>query len=481
MDNTTRKNIFRRGSDAGKELPVWIYAVTFVVIAITVALVSTSESNQEKTTKIWGELRESRDNLDLVEIIWTELKTAESAQRGYLLTGDSNYLPPLDAANKTLAELKIRIDQEGTLAPSLRKYTEELSDLVAKKIVEMKLSVDLAKGGKREEALQVLTTNAGQELLDRVRGNIAASTAALNRELSERRLHMTAHIRLSRLSIIILAFLNLVLVAATLYYFYQDLQGKKTIIGIRESEKQRLSDIVTERTNELNELASHLQASSETERASLARDLHDELGGLLTSALIDIRWVLQRAEAIPSGIDRLTKCSELLDEAVSIKRRIIENLRPSLLDNLGLNAAIEWYVSENCARGALTHQVDFAPELPPISADASIALFRIVQESITNTLRYAKATQVEVRLSFDEDNFRLLVKDDGIGLPEQFNPNKLSHGLSGIKQRARAWGGEARWQSGPEQGTTVMVTLPRRSAEDKSNVDIADEGLTAPS
>jgi signal transduction histidine kinase len=470
MKKTPDKSIFRRGADAGRELPLWVYAVTFVVIAITVALVGTSESNQEKTTKIWGQLRESRDNLDFIEIIWTQLITAEAAQRGYLLTGEAKYLAPLDATTKTLRDLKIRIEKEAPLASDLKEHTEELVGLVFNKIEEVNLTVNLSKKGEREEALQILSTNAGQELLDKVRVNIAASTQELNRELAERRLHMTAHIRLSRLSIIVLAFLNLALLAATLYYFSQDLQGKKTIIGIRESENQRLSATVAERTGELNELATHLQTSSEIERAALARDLHDELGGIMTAAMMDVRWVLERAESIPGGKERLLKCSALLDEAVSIKRRVIENLRPSLLDNLGLDAALEWYVSENCARGGLAYQVMFAPDFPHLSSDASITLFRIVQESITNTLKYAKAKRVEVRLSFDKENIYLFAKDDGIGLPAQFNPNKLSHGLSGIKQRARAWGGEVQWQSGTNQGTAVTVSLPRVRVENDSNI-----------
>jgi signal transduction histidine kinase len=470
MKNTPDKNIFRRGTEASRELPLWVYAVTFVVIAITVALVGTSESNQEKTTKIWGQLRESRDNLDFIEIIWTQLITAEAAQRGYLLTGEDKYLAPLDATTKTLTDLKIRIEKEAPLASDLKEHTEALVGLVFNKIEEVNLTVNLSKKGMREQALQILSTNSGQELLDKVRLNIAASTQALNRELAQRRLHMTAHIRLSRLSIIVLAFLNLSLLAATLYYFSQDLQGKKTIISIRESENQRLSATVAERTGELNELATHLQTSSEIERAALARDLHDELGGIMTAAMMDVRWVLERADSIPGGRERLMKCSALLDEAVSIKRRVIENLRPSLLDNLGLDAALEWYVSENCARGALAYQVIFAPDFPHLSSDASITLFRIVQESITNTLKYAKAKQVEVRLSFDKENIYLFVKDDGIGLPEQFNPNKLSHGLSGIKQRARAWGGEVQWQSGTNQGTAVTVSLPRVRVEDDGNI-----------
>lgn len=474
MKNTLHKSIFNHGVLAGKNLPLWVYVIALVVVAITASLVGTSEANQDKTTKIWGQLRESRDNLDLIEIVWTQLITAEAAQRGYLLTGEAKYLESLDAANKTLAESKIRIEKEAPFAPALKQHTEQLGSLVFNKIAEVNLTISLAQQGKRDEALRILSTSSGQDLLNEVRQNIATSIEGLNRELAERRTHMTSHIRLSRLSIIVLAFLNLSLLAAALYYFSQDLQGKKSIIEMRETENERLSTTVAARTGELSELATYLQATTETERAALSRDLHDELGGILTAALMDVRWVLDCADTSSASKERLARCATLLDEAVSIKRRVIENLRPSLLDNLGLTAALEWYVSENCERGALTHHLDFPTDFPPISPDASIALFRMVQESITNTLRYANAKRVEVRLSVDKENIQLFVKDDGVGLPAQFNPSKLSHGLSGIRHRARAWGGDVEWQSGPEQGTALTVTLPRARIE-KNTSDNAEE------
>lgn len=220
----------------------------------------------------------------------------------------------------------------------------------------------------------------------------------------------------------------------------------------------------------MSELATHLQSSSETERAAIARDLHDELGGVLTSAKIDLDWVLQRAHSIPGATERLTQCVALLGQAVSVKRRVIENLRPSLLDNLGLSAALEWYVNENCNRGGLSSRVDIPHELPTITSDASIALFRIVQEALTNTLKYAQAKNFSVSVALDANNIRLIVADDGIGLPQQFNPTKLSHGLSGIRQRVLALEGKVEWASNDGKGTKLTVTVPLMIAEIKTPV-----------
>ena len=140
---------------------------------------------------------------------------------------------------------------------------------------------------------------------------------------------------------------------------------------------------------------------------------------------------------------------------------MIENLRPSLLDNLGIAAALEWYVSENCAKGGIKCSLDLAEDLGIISPLTSIALFRIVQEATTNMLRHAKAKNFTASLQVDESKIYLVLKDDGAGLPLTFNPAKLSHGLAGIRQRARELGGEAVWASTPGKGTTITITLPR--------------------
>jgi signal transduction histidine kinase len=154
---------------------------------------------------------------------------------------------------------------------------------------------------------------------------------------------------------------------------------------------------------------------------------------------------------------------------VSVKRRVVENLRPSLLDNLGLAPALEWYISEHCSKGGLKCTLNLAEELGTISPDASIALFRIVQEGTTNALRHAKAKHFSASLHIEGKNIHLVLEDDGLGLPDTFNPAKMSHGLSGIRQRARSLGGDAIWKSAPGKGTTVTVIIPRNV--DENDVD----------
>jgi signal transduction histidine kinase len=199
----------------------------------------------------------------------------------------------------------------------------------------------------------------------------------------------------------------------------------------------------------------------EEEKAKLARDIHDELGGLLVSAKMDVAWVAKRVhDRDAEAVAKLERALQALDDGVEIKRRIIEDLRPTLLDNLGLAAALEWQVHEICDRAGLACELATPGDdsaIPPVTA---IALYRIVQEALTNIVKYAHATRVTVFLGLDADTLTLLIEDDGVGIPEQAQHNRLSHGIAGMRQRVRALHGEFAIARRREGGTSVEVNLP---------------------
>jgi signal transduction histidine kinase len=224
-------------------------------------------------------------------------------------------------------------------------------------------------------------------------------------------------------------------------------------------EQRRLEQEVTARTEELSELSTYLQAVREEEKSRLARDIHDELGGILVGAKMDVAWAVQRAKtALPEVAEKLDRALAILDEGVEMKRRIIEELRPTLLDNLGISAAIDWQVRQACERAGLHCELNLADiELPP---EVAIALYRIVQEALTNIVKYASARNVDVDLIGDEDGVSLVVHDDGAGLPAGVESSRLSHGIAGMRQRVRALNGSFRIGSKPGSGTTIEVFIP---------------------
>jgi signal transduction histidine kinase len=442
-------------------VPPSFIAPALLTLALTITFIFVSERNYHGVTKSVDERRLARDNLEVVASLETLLLNAETGQRGYLLTGNADYLEPMIKARTELSALQQKMSITFADRPDRKPYVEKLAALVVDKFIELEMTVSLAQSGRRAEALEIVQRNNGKSLMDEAKRQIDIMVDKMEDELDLARTRTQSDMLLSRIGALTIAILNLLLLAFALYLFIKDLKQRQQQIAIRENENNRLQILVAERTVELSELSTHLQRSTEQDRAALARDLHDELGGILTSAAMDVNWLMVHATQEPETLKRYHQLSMMLNEAVSIKRRVIENLRPSLLDNLGLAPALEWYIAEQCSKGGINCTLNLAEELGYISPDAAIALFRIVQEGTTNTLRHAQAKNFTAHLHVDAVNIHLTLQDDGAGLPATFNPAKLSHGLSGIRQRARSLGGNAVWRSSLGGGTTIEVIIPR--------------------
>jgi signal transduction histidine kinase len=224
---------------------------------------------------------------------------------------------------------------------------------------------------------------------------------------------------------------------------------------------------IAERTRELNELARYLQQVREREKRKFARNLHDEMGSLLISAKMDVENVssLLERQAQPELVARLQRAQEALEQAVVTKRRIVEEMHPTLLDNLGLAAAVEWEVSETCRRADLEFAIEF-PEDMDLPGEVSITLFRVVQEALANTIKHAAAANVTVTMAIADSNISLLVEDDGVGIADSARTNGGVHGIAEMRQRVRSLDGELAIRRRPGAGTIVEVNIPY--AEDGS-------------
>ena len=225
-----------------------------------------------------------------------------------------------------------------------------------------------------------------------------------------------------------------------------------------QAERDRLEIEVRERTAQLTELARHLQTAREDERQRLARDLHDELGALLTSAKLDAARIRSRlAGTAPEALERLGHLVGKLDGGIALGRKIIEDLRPSTLGHLGLVPTLEILLREFAERSGAQVHTTLAPVR--LGAAAELVVYRIVQESITNVTKYARASQVWVSLGGVGGWVLLSVRDDGIGFDTRQRPGS-AFGLLGMRFRIEAEGGALRLVSAPGQGTCIDVRLP---------------------
>jgi PAS domain S-box-containing protein len=227
------------------------------------------------------------------------------------------------------------------------------------------------------------------------------------------------------------------------------------------TERKRVELEITQSREQLRELSAYLQTAREEEKVHIAREIHDELGGTLTALKMDAFWLAKKmpAELAPLH-EKVTAMSQLVDSAVQATRRIVTELRPTLLDDLGLVAAIEWQAAEFQKRSGLACRLALPPADVGVDHKYSIALFRILQESLTNIARHAHASSVDVTLEMADNDLVMTIHDDGCGISRERVLNPTSHGLRGIFERARQLGGAAEIAGGAASGTTVTITLP---------------------
>jgi len=211
---------------------------------------------------------------------------------------------------------------------------------------------------------------------------------------------------------------------------------------------------------ELRALAARLQKVREEERTGIAREIHDELGQVLTCLKLDLAWMKQR---LPRDHQVLAQCASMLqriDGALSSVRRIATELRPSVLDQLGLAAALEWQGQEFGARTGIGVLMELAVDDGSIPDELASSAFRILQESLTNVARHAGATRVRIRLCHTAALLTLEVSDNGVGVASDRLEGTASLGLVGMRERALACGGEVSIIGGPLGGTTVSLRVP---------------------
>lgn len=235
--------------------------------------------------------------------------------------------------------------------------------------------------------------------------------------------------------------------------------------ALRESadrrERQRAEDKLRKSLDQLRALSSYLQYVREEERTRIAREVHDELGQALTGLKLDLSWLATKLARNREPVQEKVKTmTEHIDETIQTVRRIATELRPGILDSLGLIAALEWQANEFQSRTGIPCVVTTTVAETLWDQQFSTGVFRIFQETLTNVIRHAKATRVDVTFAEEGDSLVLTVSDNGRGISEEEIANTRSIGLVGMRERARLIGGELVLLGSPGQGTTVTLRVP---------------------
>ena len=434
-------------------------AFPLAALAALLMLVISEASYREAISSL-DDLDEMAVARQHIQTLWRSLIDAETGQRGYLLTGRKEYLAPYNASPRQVdIALRALSDHHG-LDPTAQPVLADVKVLAEQKLSELSTGIALYDEGKTEAWRELLLTNIGKEKMDAIRVasqrllDIEAAKIALGRQ------GVYDTLLLERIGVIAMTALSLL---ALFMYLRQtqalELQRVAQQAAL-QAERDFLETEVDRRTEQLTELARHLQTAREDERNRLARDLHDELGALLTAAKLDVARLKSRLGLLtPEATDRLTHLNETLNSGIALKRRIIEDLRPSSLSNLGLVAALEILTREFSERSGI--EVRCSLEVVKLVASAELMVYRLVQEALTNIAKYAGATRVDVTLATRDQRVEISVHDNGVG----FDPATRSagHGLLGMRYRVESEGGRMVLTAGAGKGTRLDASLPQHA------------------
>lgn len=455
-------------------------------IVITVGSLVGLESAHRRLASTYESALQAMTAATELNEIMARTSTVVSSQRGYLLTNDPAYLDPYLAAVRRIRELAALVSRHYEIesdADAAHEFADAMT-LFSQRITAMETARAAVRAGEMTMEEALAPQNLGIGTMEPVQN---AVTDLYNREVArsrtaqdDGRLDQT----ISAVSAGALSVLTIVLFVLLFRSLGKQMRQEQLAREQLREQQAHLDRLVRERTEQLDELATHLQNVSEDEKTKLSRELHDELGAILTACKMDVTWAHHKIRNTePVIAEKLARAQRNLDSGIQTKRRIIENLRPTVLINFGLVTALRGLAEEAADQQHWQLDLDLPEEDFALPESSAIVLFRVAQEALTNAAKYARATTVRVGLAYDDQRVRLEVIDNGIGLtPEQIGKPK-THGLLGMRQRVSAKGGRIDIQSLPQRlGTEIQVTLPLQSpAEaldltDPATVGHADTG-----
>jgi len=442
--------------------------LTFAPILLGIAFIATlflvAESGYKRIHQASQVISAAEERQSLLTRYLRLVLDAESAQRGFLLSEDPRYLrgfdPAVRALDPLLDQLVAMLQASGLREDAAR--AQNLRSVTGKKVGEMQVSLRLYGEVSREAALQLMSTDIGAKAMTDLRHELRALYELESARLAAARTSSRQDLQTSRVLLGAASFLSLLLVILVGLLLGRDMRRREQEAAALSDHNRELDRTVQQRTAMLFHLSSSLQKVAEREKAALARELHDELGGLLVATKIDVSWLRKRvddgSEASKLRWERILRS---MDEGLALKRRVIESLRPTLLDNVGLVAALRWLVDETLRRQNIQCEEQYPEELPELSPDARIAIFRAVQECLINIVKHAKAQSVLIQVTTDDGQLNVLVRDDGTGIDESRIETPRSHGLLGMRHRIESLDGRLTIRSlGTNVGTECRFTLP---------------------
>jgi signal transduction histidine kinase len=452
----------------------WSWAVAMVVaIVITVGGLVVLESGRERIAREYETALDAKTAAGRLDALTAQLASSVASARGYLLTRAPGEIDAYQQAFVQAHVLAARIngyyarigdtDAAARLAHVLDGLDARKHEIDAVLALAHTGPLDAAQAQARDGAALAMGDAQREAINDLLLNEEQRAQAALDASRADQRISTLCVAAVSALNIIlfVLLFRNL-----------------GTQLGVQSREQERLlhtqselDRLVRERTRQLEALARHLQNVGEEEKTKLARELHDELGAILTATKIDVASAQRRlGEADTVATEKLARAQGHLDQGIALKRRIVEDMRPTVLAHFGLVTALRTLAEEAAQRNGWQLSLDLPDDDVRLDEALAIALFRVAQEALNNAAKYAQAGRLIVALEMPEiegsveawqGSIALDIIDDGVGIAPEDLDRARTHGLLGMRQRVAARGGTLDIGPGSHNvGTRVSVRMP---------------------
>lgn len=442
--------------------------IAMLAVALLITMVSVLFSDNwivsiSEQDKVIGQIR---GNITTLHELKTNLYQAESAQRGYLFTKRQIYVGPFEQAlldvreNLKKAEASIELADDYDDKEKELGWLKTISASLEAKAAEMKVTINLAKSGKTQEAKQVVNlddgVDASKEFMQYANTLIKNQNNNLDTLIQKR--HNT--VSLARASVIGGALVLILLVVLVIKQLLAEIVVKSQLQQRVLKENEIYEEKLQQQTKLLRSLALDYQADVERERQKLSRELHDELGSIFTATKMDIAWVIKKVKEIaPDIVTKLVKTSSYVDQGIQYQRHIVQELHPSMISTFGFWPALQSLINDAAERNQWKLSLNLPDENTKLNETISLVAYRIVQESLNNANKYAKATAISVDVMVDALYLKLEIEDDGVGIDMSALAGN-THGLSGMRHRVLAIGGRFEMISEPGKGVLIRALIP---------------------
>lgn len=411
-------------------------------------------------------IKQVRENIAVLHQLKANLYEAESAQRGYIITKRTEYVAPFENA---LTQARANIELSETLVKKTSteqnqvielQWLKQISASVEAKSAEMLLTIRLIEQNKIDEANQVVDLDIGRQQMqvfviatDKL---ITQQTKDADKMIEKRR----ATVNLARASVIGGALILILLVVMVIKQLLNELVAKSKLQQQVVQENADYEIKLHQQTKLLRSMALDYQADVERERQKLSRELHDELGSIFTATKMDLAWCIKKlAGTEPVVTEKLAKTIGYVDQGIQYQRHIVQELHPSMISTFGFWPALTVLIKDAAERNKWQLTLNLPEQTTLLNETISLVAYRIVQESLNNANKYAKASAVTVDLMLDDKHLKLEIQDNGVGA-DMSALDGNTHGLSGMRHRVLAIGGHFEILSEPTKGMLTRVLIP---------------------